>query len=164
MKYTQGQMNVCLTSSIASALVFLDEDAYGSQMYANGIDACGNQYLVHPWAMVRNLMHQWFPDWQPKRLQRGYDLLGGTGDSILRVVVLRAADGSAGHAVAIPSKRTNNNKMQGNQVWIFDSTFEKALPLTQESLDRIMFPAKCVGIMTGYSFNVVRRRRKKRIK
>ena len=162
VKYRQGEKNTCLTSSIASALVFLNEEAYGREMYIQGMDAIDHQSFVHPWETVRNLMFRWFPNWQPRRLRRGYDVIGDTSDSILRVIVLRAEDGSGGHAVAIPSPRNNNHEIQGDQMWIFDSTFEKALPLTQESLDRIMSPAKCVGIMMGYSFHIRQSEKRKR--
>ena len=86
-----------------------------------------------------------------KKLKRNYNLLDRDMSCFLRVVALRGSDGDGGHAVTVVT--TNDNDAEdGVFHWIFDATFQRALPLCKDSLDKIVSPATCVGIMMGYSY------------
>ena len=81
-----------------------------------------------------------------KRLKK-WDTLRDAGKFMLCLLGIVSSDGKTDHAICIV----------GN--WIFDSNFERALPLTRESLDICASSADRYTVFTGVTRGILLRRR-----
>ena len=121
MKYRQNEgERTCLVYSFASALHYAGARQEASELYrkANRIIEKPNTVQVFSDAVVGRSEHLKFTILTPHE----WDILGN-GERDLVLVSLRGDDGKEDHCVTLYGR------------YIFDSNFDRALPLTREALD-----------------------------
>jgi hypothetical protein len=135
----------CASDSMASALYFRGKDEYAQKVFELGLEVTNNRVnrcstIVE---QIRNLMNTFGRFYIPHKIRRTIGL-----DEFLvssrkfKLLVLMADDGDTSHAVTT------------YQEWIFDSGFNRALPLVQKSFDICCGQdCICVGIVRGVAFH-----------
>lgn len=138
----------CVLDSAASALYYI-----GKTKLANFINATKNDKtkVLNPFDYFAEVIRAHMTKDDKKEFQllllnrerkKTWDIFTSPKNSLMCVVGIHSDDGKTDHAISIVGD------------WIFDSNFEKALPLTQESLDICSSSAerdsKFVRVTHGY--------------
>jgi hypothetical protein len=141
IKYPQGETASCVLSSVASALHCMGWEGISLRI-ADEIRS--TMHHPHILSHLTEVMATEF--WlQPCRLKRAasFDLLAADLKTTLAVVVLKASDGSTGHAISV------------HDSMIFDSNEPTALPLCQANLDYICSTSTQKAVFVGISAGVL---------
>ena len=125
VNYIQGTKKTCATDSFASALFYKSDLAMVAEVHNIGLFYSKNSPDINNVAVVRDFFNGKGRKLQPRRLKPHQLSVNSilVPSSAFRLVFLLGSDSDNTHAVTIIDN------------WIFDSGLERALPLTQDSLN-----------------------------
>lgn len=134
--YFQESRQTCVADSVASALYHMNHPDMAALVNKIGLTEKPKDFVDR---VIQTLQHHG-RHWQPHRIPKDSDLT--VHDTVLTLILMESTDGIIGHAVATFGG------------WIFDSGFEKALPLCKASFDFLSGDgATFVGHSLAYRFH-----------
>ena len=123
IKYTQGDIDSCVFSLLASALYYTGHTSLRHVAHILQQKTTKYSGSVEGLFLVKEIVKKHAPWLECKRVKPSFNWMKDINDYMIVVGVIKDSEGSCQHAVTIFRK------------WIFDSTEEFAFPLCKESLD-----------------------------
>ena len=126
IKFRQGTSDTCMFDSFASALSYLNLKNTAMMIHHQAKNSLKRQENSEKFSFLDELLQQYEPWLAMLKLRYNLGRLDIMNNRSLSptVAILQSMDGACNHAVTLVGD------------WIFDASKEKALPISEESLNR----------------------------